>query len=595
MRIDNPTGFVGIGTKTPASILDITSTTSGLLIPRLTTTERNAIASPPNGLQIYNTTTSELNYYHTPSTSWRSVGVAGTGVQSITASTGLTPAGAITSSGTIAVDVGTTANKILQLDGSARIPEVDGSLITSLNPANLSTVVPISKGGTGLSANGAANTLLGVNSAGNGLEYKGLTANSPLAATNGAGTLTLDLNTVPVTKGGTGLNSLTGNRFYTSNALGSAMQAFSCPLSQIISFNALGEPICTTVSAMTTYGADGGPTWSANTDGAFIKFRSTTDANSYLEIGTTDDGNEPIIFTQTAQERMRIHSNGYVGIGTTAPTNRLHVNDDTNPNMLVANSAGTLGALFLGNPAHGIARGVSGANLGYVQNDNDMSLYTTNGSLHLSNGTVTGSLTPALTVMNNGNIGIGTQTPHRKLVAGGNANPFALQTGPANDHVYLEFFARSATPQVRSGYFGFGSAGSIDIYIGNEAGGDVVVPFGNLKAPAYLFTSDRRLKKNIKPVHNALDLVLGLRGVEFDWRKTGHHEFGFIAQEVEGIAPNLVVTGRTDGMKSVKYANIVPILVEAMKEQNREIATLKEENKKLKEEIEIIKKHLNIK
>lgn len=45
------------------AMLDVASTTSGLLIPRMTTTQRNAITSPPNGLQIYNITTNKLEIY----------------------------------------------------------------------------------------------------------------------------------------------------------------------------------------------------------------------------------------------------------------------------------------------------------------------------------------------------------------------------------------------------------------------------------------------------------------------------------------------------------------------------------------------------
>lgn len=50
------------------AMLDIASTTSGLLIPRMTTTQRDAITTPPNGLQIYNTTTNKLEVYR--STRW---------------------------------------------------------------------------------------------------------------------------------------------------------------------------------------------------------------------------------------------------------------------------------------------------------------------------------------------------------------------------------------------------------------------------------------------------------------------------------------------------------------------------------------------
>jgi hypothetical protein len=56
-------GRVGIGTTSPnaAALLDITSTTKGFLPPRMTETQRDAISSPPNGLEIYNTTTNKPN------------------------------------------------------------------------------------------------------------------------------------------------------------------------------------------------------------------------------------------------------------------------------------------------------------------------------------------------------------------------------------------------------------------------------------------------------------------------------------------------------------------------------------------------------
>ena len=62
--LDN-TGALGIGTVNPdgSSLLDVTSTTRGVLFPRMTTTDRNAIISPATGLWIYNTTTNFFNYY----------------------------------------------------------------------------------------------------------------------------------------------------------------------------------------------------------------------------------------------------------------------------------------------------------------------------------------------------------------------------------------------------------------------------------------------------------------------------------------------------------------------------------------------------
>lgn len=64
---------VGIGTTLPnaSSMLDVTSTTAGVLIPRMTTAQRTAIAAPANGLLVYDTTTS--SFWHYNSTVWREI------------------------------------------------------------------------------------------------------------------------------------------------------------------------------------------------------------------------------------------------------------------------------------------------------------------------------------------------------------------------------------------------------------------------------------------------------------------------------------------------------------------------------------------
>jgi acyl-[acyl carrier protein]--UDP-N-acetylglucosamine O-acyltransferase len=76
--------------------------------------------------------------------------------------------------------------------------------------------------------------------------------------------------------------------------------------------------------------------------------------------------------------------------------------------------------------------------------------------------------------------------------------------------------------------------------------------------------SDKNLKNNIKTLENALDKVNKLRGVEFNWKDTGNKEIGLIAQEVEQIVPELVI--ESDGTKSVRYPNLVALLIEAIKE-----------------------------
>ena len=85
--------------------------------------------------------------------------------------------------------------------------------------------------------------------------------------------------------------------------------------------------------------------------------------------------------------------------------------------------------------------------------------------------------------------------------------------------------------------------------------------------------SDENLKENIKTISGALNTVLKLRGVEFDFIENGQHSIGFIAQEVEKVLPELVFG--TDP-KSVAYQNFVSLLVEAIKEQNDTIKNLEE-------------------
>ncbi|HHD92510.1 MAG TPA: tail fiber domain-containing protein, partial [Candidatus Portnoybacteria bacterium] len=105
---------------------------------------------------------------------------------------------------------------------------------------------------------------------------------------------------------------------------------------------------------------------------------------------------------------------------------------------------------------------------------------------------------------------------------------------------------------------------------------------GTVTANAFIYSSDKRLKKDIKNIPNALERILSLRGVSFKWRKNNEQSLGLIAQEVEKVFPELVVTNQTDGMKAVKYGNLVAPLIEAVKEQQKQIDLFKKEIEQLK-------------
>ena len=86
--------------------------------------------------------------------------------------------------------------------------------------------------------------------------------------------------------------------------------------------------------------------------------------------------------------------------------------------------------------------------------------------------------------------------------------------------------------------------------------------------------SDERLKENVETIPDALDKVKQLRGVEFDHKNTGDHCLGVIAQEVEKIVPDVVYEDAL-GVKSVAYMNMVALLIEAVKDQQKQIDELK--------------------
>jgi hypothetical protein len=88
--------------------------------------------------------------------------------------------------------------------------------------------------------------------------------------------------------------------------------------------------------------------------------------------------------------------------------------------------------------------------------------------------------------------------------------------------------------------------------------------------------SDERIKTNIKTIENALDKTLLLRGVEYnDFRiEPERKRIGLIAQETELIIPEVVRTG-DDGLKSIEYQNLVGLLIEAIKDQQKQINDLK--------------------
>ena len=100
-------------------------------------------------------------------------------------------------------------------------------------------------------------------------------------------------------------------------------------------------------------------------------------------------------------------------------------------------------------------------------------------------------------------------------------------------------------------------------------------------------SSDIRFKENITPIKNALDKISKISGNTYDWKEENKIEHGYegndvgvIAQEIEAVLPQLVQT-RESGYKAVKYDKLVALLIEGIKEQQKQIEDLSNKINKL--------------
>jgi hypothetical protein len=133
--------------------------------------------------------------------------------------------------------------------------------------------------------------------------------------------------------------------------------------------------------------------------------------------------------------------------------------------------------------------------------------------------------------------------------------------------------------------------GSGDIYLGVNNTGHILFDTGATNSTTYMTISgglrvsddviayaisDERVKDNVQPISNALEKLEQITGVSFDWKpESGHlgHDYGVIAQEIEKVLPEVVIT-RDSGYKAVKYEKIIPLLIEAIKELKGQIKCL---------------------
>ena len=149
--------------------------------------------------------------------------------------------------------------------------------------------------------------------------------------------------------------------------------------------------------------------------------------------------------------------------------------------------------------------------------------------------------------------------------------------------IYINHNAKADTIfNGNGGKVGIGTSSPCTGLSGNNQSDCKLQVMGHIFSNGTSIGSDARLKKNIEKIPSALEKVLALRGVNFDWKKEEFPErnfadgrqVGLIAQEVEVVFPELVSSG---DYKSVSYSNLVAPMIEAIKELNQKVVELESE------------------
>lgn len=215
----------------------------------------------------------------------------------------------------------------------------------------------------------------------------------------------------------------------------------------------------------------------------------------------------------------------------------------------------------------------------------------------IGNGTANNARKNALTVLSNGNVGIGKTNPSLKFEmtlanSGSSYHPNTSVGVESNSHHYINLITNNNS---ETGIlFGNGISyadGGITYTPATGSPTPRVMNFrtantttmtlysnGNLGIAGSLFqNSDMNLKKNITPLSNSLSLIQQLHGYTYSWKdekRDNAQQIGLLAQELQKVYPELVKEN-ADGNLSVNYIGLIPVLLESIKELKKEIEELK--------------------
>lgn len=272
-------------------------------------------------------------------------------------------------------------------------------------------------------------------------------------------------------------------------------------------------------------GADGGSYVGATIRGQADASWGATSAPTNLLFETTSSG------ATSPSEKMRITSGGNVGIGTTSPSEKL----DVVGNINIPNNASLLvdGVLALTQDS---ASGFTSIGVGGGLSVNPIQFTMTFNGADVLFGSLSSGAIPA------------------------------KATFGVSDSGIVSDFPPSETLRISS-------SGNVGIGITNPS--EKLHVDGNILASGDITAfSDARIKENVETLPNALESIKAMRGVTYNKIGEEKQSIGVIAQEVQAVLPQLV-SEHNDGMLSVAYGNVTAVLIEAIKEQQKQIEELK--------------------
>lgn len=282
-------------------------------------------------------------------------------------------------------------------------------------------------------------------------------------------------------------------------------------------------------------------------------------------------------------------------------------------------TASGISAFAMGNFAYGtgnssaalgfsvFAKAKGAATVGQYNDNTDNPSAATEASadriFQVGNGLTNLTRSNAMTILRNGNTGVGTLTPVTRLDIAGNNN-WDLGNTEGDLRVGNDQYRIKMGVALGGGGAGAGiiraaggvnvlvlGAGNLNLLTLNGTTGNVGVGIdnptqklhvaGNILATGTITPSDRRYKKDIQLIEDPLQKVEQINGVTYQYRADefpangfdNRTQVGLIAQDVEKIFPQLVFTDEK-GYKSVDYTKLIPLLVEGMKAQQKQIEKL---------------------